>query len=62
MIARELEISPRTVEIHRSRVMKKMHCPSLAHLVRALDQVDYLGSRRMPAGGAGPERQEAASL
>ncbi len=33
-IAHHLEISPRTVEIHRARVMSKMSAPSLSHLVR----------------------------
>lgn len=33
-IARDLEISPRTVEIHRARVMEKMETPTLSHLVR----------------------------
>jgi two-component system response regulator FixJ len=33
-IARELAISPRTVEIHRARVMEKMCVGSLAQLVR----------------------------
>jgi two-component system response regulator FixJ len=32
--ARLLGISPRTVEIHRARVMEKMQAESLAHLVR----------------------------
>jgi two-component system response regulator FixJ len=34
MIARELAISPRTVEIHRARVMEKMRAESLPQLVR----------------------------
>jgi two-component system response regulator FixJ len=33
-IARELAISPRTVEIHRARVMEKMRVESLSQLVR----------------------------
>jgi FixJ family two-component response regulator len=34
VIAYDLEVSERTVEIHRSRVMKKMEANSLPHLVR----------------------------
>ncbi len=34
MIASRLEISPRTVEVHRARVMEKMRAQSLSHLVR----------------------------
>ena len=34
IIAFELDISPRTVEVYRARVMKKMHARSLAELVR----------------------------
>jgi FixJ family two-component response regulator len=33
-IAADLDVSPRTVEIHRARVMEKMQAPSLAALVR----------------------------
>ena len=33
-IARELEISPKTVEVHRSRVMEKMQAGTLAELVQ----------------------------
>jgi len=34
VIAYDLDISQRTVEIHRARVMEKMGVRSLAHLVR----------------------------
>jgi two-component system, LuxR family, response regulator FixJ len=34
VIAHLLQISPRTVEIHRARVMEKMSARSLSHLVR----------------------------
>lgn len=34
MIARHLGISPRTVEVHRSRVLQKMRADNLADLVR----------------------------
>lgn len=34
VIAYELKISPRTVELHRARVMDKMHVRSVAELVR----------------------------
>lgn len=33
-IAQTLEISPRTVEVHRAKVMSKMHAESLAELIR----------------------------
>jgi FixJ family two-component response regulator len=34
VIAMDLELSQRTVEIHRARVMEKMQARSLAELVR----------------------------
>jgi len=34
VVARALDCSPRTVEIHRARVMEKMGAASVAHLVR----------------------------
>lgn len=34
IIAHQLDISPRTVEIHRANLMKKMQADSLSHLVR----------------------------
>jgi FixJ family two-component response regulator len=34
IVAFDLSISQRTVEIHRARLMEKMHAPSLASLVR----------------------------
>jgi protein AroM len=39
-VANHLGISPRTVEIHRGRVMQKMEAPSLAALIHAVVQCD----------------------
>ena len=41
-VARDLGISPRTVEVHRARVMEKLQARSLSHLVRmaVIAQVD----------------------
>lgn len=39
VIAADINLSQRTVEIHRSRVMEKMGTKSLAHLVRQVMQV-----------------------
>ena len=44
VIAYELDISPRTVEIHRARVMEKMRAKSLAELVRMVVAIGARGS------------------
>jgi two-component system response regulator FixJ len=35
-IAQDLDVSPRTIEIHRARVMEKMEAQSVAELVRMM--------------------------
>ena len=40
-IAQDLGVSPRTVEIHRSRVMEKMQVTSVAELVRMLLDLEH---------------------
>ena len=40
VIADELDISSKTVEVHRARVMEKMHARNLAELVRQLSLVE----------------------
>ena len=42
VIAGDLKLSQRTVEIHRARVMEKMQASSLAHLVRMVLEVGQL--------------------
>lgn len=49
VIANRLELSQRTVELHRAKVMEKMGAPSLAHLVRMVVQYESYDSG---AGGA----------
>ena len=47
-VARHLGISPRTVEVHRARVMEKLRARNTADLVRI---VLTEGRGTMPAGG-----------
>jgi two-component system, LuxR family, response regulator FixJ len=42
VIAGDLDLSQRTVEIHRARVMEKMQAASLAHLVRMVIEIGEL--------------------
>lgn len=44
-IARRFGISPRTVEIHRARVLHKLGVSSLAELTRLYDQLAGIGRR-----------------
>jgi FixJ family two-component response regulator len=40
-IAQKLAVSPRTIEIHRARVMEKMNAHSIAELVRMMMDLDH---------------------
>jgi len=42
VMAADLNVSQRTVEIHRARVMEKMHASSLAQLVRMMMDLEEL--------------------
>jgi len=50
IIAYHLSISPRTVEIHRANLMKKMNADSLSHLVRMALGVGFTGDEPGPGG------------
>ncbi len=45
LIARQLGISPRTVEVHRSRIMKKLNASSLSEVVRIALEAGALPSK-----------------
>jgi two-component system, LuxR family, response regulator FixJ len=45
VIAQELGVSPRTVEIHRARVMEKMNAQSVAELVRMMLDLNHAAAR-----------------
>lgn len=42
-IAIELDISPRTVEVHRQHIMAKLDMPTFAHLIRLASSLDLKG-------------------
>jgi FixJ family two-component response regulator len=44
-IAQKLAVSPRTIEIHRARVMEKMNAHSVAELVRMMMELDHAAGR-----------------
>jgi two-component system, LuxR family, response regulator FixJ len=44
-IAQDLGVSPRTIEIHRARVMEKMNAQSVAELVRMMLDLKHAGLR-----------------
>jgi two-component system, LuxR family, response regulator FixJ len=52
VIAIDLGVSQRTVELHRARVMRKLKMRSLAELVHAVDKVTQTDSA---VGGAEPQ-------
>ncbi len=50
-IARELDISEKTVKVHRGRVMKKMKARSLADLVRMAERAGILAAKSHDSAG-----------
>ena len=51
VIARELDVSEKTVKVHRGRVMKKMEAKSLAELVRMAERAGVLAARPFDSTG-----------
>ena len=49
VIAMDLGVSQRTVELHRARVMKKLKLRSVAELVHAVDRIGGVGAGRSEA-------------
>jgi len=45
VIAQELDVSEKTVKVHRGRVMKKMGAQSLAELVRMAERAGVLAAK-----------------
>ena len=45
VIAQDLGVSPRTIEIHRARVMEKMNAQSVAELVRMMLDLSHVTAR-----------------
>ena len=57
VIAADLAISPKTVEVHRARIIAKMQVDSLAELVRVsleLKNIRDAGSPARPVSGRRP--------
>lgn len=57
-IASDLDLSQRTVEIHRARVMEKMNASSLAHLMRMVIEVGEVDSQNLRGGAWGTRRDK----
>jgi FixJ family two-component response regulator len=51
VIARELDISEKTVKVHRGRVMMKMQAKSLAELVRMAERAGVLAAKPHDSAG-----------
>ena len=58
-IGQDLGVSPRTIEIHRARVMEKMGAQSVAELVRMM--LDLQHGRRRRTGDSAPRSARLAA-